>query len=124
MIAYTTVGTNDLEKAAGFYDSLFKEIGIGRVFEQDGSVAWGKSMGEPVFSVMRPFNKEPATVGNGCMVALRASGPEEVDKLYAKAMELGGADEGAPGPRGDMFYCGYFRDLDGNKLNAFCMKQG
>ncbi len=41
--------------------------------------------------------------------------------LHAKALELGGTDEGAPGPSGDGFYAAYFRDLDGNKLNAFCM---
>ena len=62
-----------------------------------------------------------ATVGNGTMVALIMNSKEKVDALHKKAMELGGKDEGAPGPRGEGFYSGYFRDLDGNKLNAFFM---
>jgi len=72
--------------------------------------------------VIKPFDENPATVGNGTMVALAFDAPEKVDALHAKALELGAADEGAPGPRGDgSFYAGYFRDPDGNKLNAFCM---
>ena len=64
---------------------------------------------------------KPATVGNGMMVALAASSKEQVDAIYKKALELGGTDEGKPGPRGGNFYAAYFRDLDGNKLNAFFM---
>jgi predicted lactoylglutathione lyase len=71
--------------------------------------------------VIKPFDKKPATVGNGVMVALAARSKEQVDAVHRKALELGGKDEGAPGPRGDGFYAGYFRDLDGNKLNAFFM---
>jgi predicted lactoylglutathione lyase len=71
--------------------------------------------------VTKPFDGNPATVGNGVMVALRMDSNEKVDALYRKAIELGAKDEGAPGPRGDGFYAGYFRDPDGNKLNAFCM---
>jgi predicted lactoylglutathione lyase len=55
------------------------------------------------------------------MVAIAVDSPEKVHDVHAKALELGGADEGAPGPRVDNFYAGYFRDLDGNKLNAFCI---
>jgi len=69
----------------------------------------------------KPYDEQTATVGNGVMVAIRAKSKEEVDALYNKAIELGGADEGAAGPRGDGFYAGYFRDLEGNKLNAFYM---
>jgi predicted lactoylglutathione lyase len=75
-------------------------------------------------SVTKPHNGEPATVGNGVMVALAMNSPEKVDAIHAKALELGATDEGAPGPRGEQFYAGYFRDLDGNKLNAFCMIGG
>ena len=59
-----------------------------------------------------------ATVGNGTMVALAARDRETAARVHAKALELGGSDEGAPGPRGDGFYGGYFRDIDGNKLVA------
>ncbi|MEM7294918.1 MAG: VOC family protein, partial [Pseudomonadota bacterium] len=58
--------------------------------------------------------------GNGTMIALGAANPGEVDRLYAKAIELGATDAGEPGLRGDAFYIGYFRDLDGNKINFFC----
>ena len=75
----------------------------------------------PALSVTVPFDGKPATVGNGVMVALVMDSTDKVDALHAKALELGGTDEGAPGPRGDGFYAAYFRDLDGNKLNAFCM---
>ena len=68
----------------------------------------------------KPFDKKPATVGNGVMVALEASNAAQVDALHRRALQLGAADEGAPGPRGEGFYAGYFRDLDGNKLNFFC----
>jgi predicted lactoylglutathione lyase len=71
--------------------------------------------------VIKPFDGKAATVGNGTMVALVMDSKEKVNALHKKAMELGGTDEGAPGPRGEGFYAGYFRDLDGNKLNAFFM---
>lgn len=122
MIGYVTLGTNDLDRAAKFYDALLGEIGAGRFMETDTFIAWGTSPQAPGLSVIRPFDGQPATVGNGVMVALVMDSPAKVDALYQKALELGATDEGAPGPRGDWgFYAGYFRDPDGNKLNAFCM---
>lgn len=119
MIGYTTLGTNDIERACRFYDELLGSIGEKRIFDQDGFVAWGTSMDHPALAVTKPFDGNPASVGNGVMVALQAPNKEAVDALYAKAMELGASDEGAPGQRGEGFYAGYFRDLDGHKLNAF-----
>lgn len=121
MIGYVTLGTNNLDEAVRFYDELLGSIGAGRILEDDTFVAWGRSMQEPGLSVTKPFDGNPATVGNGVMVALGVDSPDKVDALHAKALELGGSDEGAPGPRSEQFYAGYFRDLDGNKLNAFCM---
>jgi len=121
MIGYTTLGTNDLERACTFYDGLFGSIGEKRIMEIDNFVVWGTSMEQPGFSITRPFDGNPATVGNGVMIALKMPSAEAVEAFYAKAMELGASDEGAPGDRGDGFYAGYFRDLDGNKLNAFFM---
>ena len=121
MIGYVTLGTNDLERAAQFYDRLLKEIGASRFMESDQFIAWAISPDKPALSVTKAFDGKPATVGNGVMVALAMRSPEQVDAFYQKAMELGATDEGAPGPRGEGFYAGYFRDLDGNKLNAFCM---
>ncbi len=120
MIGYVCVGTNDMARATGFYDALFGEMGVKRMMEFDGFVIWGKP-GAAALAVVKPFNGNAATVGNGVMVALSAGNKDNVDKLYAKAIELGATDEGKPGPRGDTFYAAYFRDLDGNKLNLFVM---
>ena len=121
MIGYVTLGTNKFDEAAKFYDELFATMGAVRIFEGDTFIAWGTSATSPSISITTPFNGEAATVGNGVMVAVTVDSPDKVDALHAKALELGGTDEGAPGPRLDTFYIGYFRDLDGNKLNAFCM---
>jgi catechol 2,3-dioxygenase-like lactoylglutathione lyase family enzyme len=121
MIGYTCVGTNDLDRAVAFYGELLALLGAKVFFKTDRGVGWGVKPGQPMFSVMRPHDGKPATVGNGTMVALAASGPEQVQALHAKALALGGADEGAPGPRGSNFYGAYFRDLDGNKLAAYCI---
>jgi catechol 2,3-dioxygenase-like lactoylglutathione lyase family enzyme len=121
MIGYTTFGTNDLARAAKFYDELFAVYGAKRIMEFPTGIVWGTSMQAPGFGVMQPFNGQPASSGNGTMIALVFDSIEKVQAVYNKAIELGAKDEGAPGPRGDSgFYAAYFRDLDGNKLNAFC----
>ncbi|RKX31874.1 MAG: VOC family protein [Verrucomicrobia bacterium] len=122
MIGYVTLGTNDIDRAAEFYDALLQEIGAGRFMETDTFIAWAVGPDKPALSVTKPFDGKAASVGNGVMVALAVDSQDKVDALYKKAIDLGGTDEGAPGPRGDGgFYAAYFRDLDGNKLNAFCM---
>ncbi|MDH5261046.1 MAG: VOC family protein [Gammaproteobacteria bacterium] len=120
MIGYVTVGTNDIDRAAKFYDALFASLGAGRFFDTDTFIAWATGPSAPAFSVTKPYDGNAATVGNGVMVAIAMDSTDKVDAFYAKALELGGTDEGAPGLRLDNFYAGYFRDLDGNKLNAFC----
>ena len=119
MIGYVTLGTNDFDRAAAFFDALLGEIGAGRFMESDSFIAWATTPGAPAVSIIKPYDENEATVGNGVMVALVVDSTDKVDALHAKALELGGADEGAPGERGSGFYAGYFRDLDGNKLNAF-----
>lgn len=121
MIGYVTLGTNDLARSTAFYDALLGELGAKRIMESPRFVAWGTSMQAPSIGVILPFDGQPATRGNGTMVALAVKSPAQVDALHAKALELGGSDEGAPGERFKGFYAGYFRDLDGNKLNFFCM---
>ena len=121
MIGYATLGTNDLPRAAAFYDELLAEIGAKRLMDFGRGIAWGVAMDKPSLGIMKPFDGEPATVGNGVMVALVVNRRELVDRIHAKALALGGTDEGPAGPRGEGFYAGYFRDLDGNKLNVFCM---
>lgn len=122
MIGYVTLGTNQYDLAADFYDSLLAEIGATRFMESDRFIAWAVSPTQPSLGIIKPFDGQPASVGNGVMVSLVVNSPAKVNALHKKALELGGTDEGAPGPRGDSgFYAGYFRDLDGNKLNAFYM---
>ena len=124
MIAYTLVGTNDLEKSAAFYDALLAEIGGKRAANLNRVILYAGAEGTPFFGIAQPSNDHPATIGNGSMVSLGAKNPEDVNRLHAKALELGATDEGAPGPRTNRtlkFYAGYFRDPDGNKLNFFCM---
>ena len=121
MIGYVTLGTKDLKRAAAFYDALLKEIGAKRFWDSDTFIAWGVGRDKPSLGVIKPFDGKPATVGNGTMVALVVNGKDKVDLLHKRALSLGAKDEGAPGPRGDGFYAGYFRDLDGNKLNCFYM---
>ena len=121
MIGYVTLGTNDLARAAPFYDALAAELGTGRMMETDRFIAWGTAGGAPGIGITLPFDCQPATIGNGVMVALAAQDRAQVDRIYALALRLGGVDEGVPGDRGGGFYAAYFRDLDGNKLNAFVM---
>ena len=123
MIGYVTLGTNDLAKSVAFFDELFASIGVGRFIETDSFVAWAPAPDKPGVSVTKPFNGEQATVGNGVMVALAMDSQKQVDEFYNKAIELGATCEGKTGLREEMpgFYAGYFRDLDGNKFNAFHM---
>jgi len=121
MIGYVTLGSNDRKKAGAFYDELLGLLGAKRVMEDgDRLILWSNGQG-PMLGVIKPFDGNPATVGNGDMVALAVGSRENVDKIHAKALALGGKDEGAVGLRGGNFYAGYFRDLDGNKLVAFHM---
>lgn len=119
MIGYVTLGTQDLARAASFYDAIAAELGVARMLEFDHFIAWGDPGGRPGLGVTLPYDGLPASVGNGVMVALEAADPDQVARLHAAALAHGGSDEGAPGPRGENFYAAYFRDPDGNKLNAF-----
>jgi len=116
MIRYTTLGTNDLQRSGRFYDELLEALGARRVIEMERMLGWATGDGGPVFGVIKPFDGHPATVGNGAMIALHIDDPAKVDDLHAKALSLGGVDEGAPGLRFGTFYAAYFRDLDGNKV--------
>lgn len=120
MIGYVTLGTNDLPRAAAYYDALLDELGAKRLMETERYIFWGVSMQQPSLCVIKPFDGEPAAIGNGNMVALVVDARDKVDRLHAKALALGGSDEGAPGDRGSGFYAGYFRDIEGHKLNVFC----
>ena len=124
MIGYLVLGTNDLPRAKSFYDTLLAEMGVSRLMEFGGrGYGWAASMDQPMLCIMTPYDGKPATVGNGVMAGISVASRDLVDRIHAKALELGGADEGAPGLRaagGEGFYAAYFRDLDGNKLDVFC----
>ena len=121
MIGYVTLGTNNLKRAAEFYDAIAKEMGVGRFMETDTFIAWGAPGGAAGIGLTKPFDGKAASVGNGVMAALAAKDKAQVDRIYKLAMSMGAKDEGAPGARSDNFYAAYFRDPDGNKLNAFVM---
>jgi catechol 2,3-dioxygenase-like lactoylglutathione lyase family enzyme len=121
MIGYVTLGTNDMARACRFYDDVLAAIGAKRNadWETDRFVAWEAVPGTPMLLVIKPHDGKPATAGNGTMVSLLAKSRAEVDAVHARALAQGGKDEGAVGLRGDTFYAGYFRDLDGNKLAVY-----
>lgn len=118
MLSYATVGSNDLDKSVTFFSDLLGTQGVTKLFDHPrGGALFGKD-GKIVFGVLPPFNQEAATAGNGTMLALDMPNREAVDAFHAKALALGGTDDGAPGERGPGFYMSYFRDLDGNKFCA------
>ena len=127
MLGYVTIGTNDLERARGFYDALLAEIGARRLMEfpETGFTMYGTGARRPGLAITRPYDGGEARAGNGNMAAIVVERRDQVRRLYARALSLGGSDEGSPGLRGPegerAFYGAYFRDLDGNKLCAFCI---
>jgi catechol 2,3-dioxygenase-like lactoylglutathione lyase family enzyme len=121
MIGYVTLGTNDLPRAAKFYDAIAAELGVGRMMDFETFIAWGEPGGGAGVGLTKPFDGNAASVGNGVMVALEAKDQEQVNRIHEIALANGGTCEGPPGPRGESFYGAYFRDPDGNKLNAFLM---
>jgi predicted lactoylglutathione lyase len=121
MIGYVTIGTNDLSRAAKFYDALLAELGGKRYMENERFIAWSAGPNLPGIGVCKPYDGKSATIGNGSMVALNVDSQDKVKALYELALKHGGKDDGPPGTRFGTFYAAYFRDPDGNKLNAFCM---
>ncbi|MDG5747870.1 VOC family protein [Qipengyuania sp. XHP0207] len=127
MIGYVTLGSQDLERSAKFYDPIAAEMGVGRMMEFPTFIAWGDANGAPGIAATKPYDGNAPSVGNGVMVALQCKDRDQVKRLHELALANGGSDEGEPGPRGEpdengmVFYAAYFRDPDGNKLNAFLM---
>jgi catechol 2,3-dioxygenase-like lactoylglutathione lyase family enzyme len=124
MVGYVTLGTRDLDRAVSFYEALLTEVGAKQLFGMDRIKFFGTSMEQAMLAVCIPYDEQPPSVGNGTMVAIRGGSREGVDRLHARALELGASDEGAPGERLPVFYGAYVRDLDGNKLCFFHMTQG
>jgi len=125
VIGYTTIGTNDMDRAVAFYDALLAEIGAKQLFGMDRIKFYGTSTNAAMLAICIPYDQQPQACGNGWMIAIPGGSKEGVDKLYAKAIELGASDEGEPGDRiPNVFYGAYVRDLDGNKLCFMDMKLG
>ena len=103
MIAYTIVGTNNIEKAAAFYDELLSLAGAQRAIDAPRMIAWGNNPAAPMFAIATPYDEKPATVGNGSMVAIAATDPDQVNAFYAKALELGGGIPHRLLPRLDVY---------------------
>jgi len=124
MIGYVTIGTKDMAKATAFYDALLAEIGGKQLMGMDRIKFYRTGGAGAMLAVCIPYDEKAQACGNGNMVAINAGNRETVDKLYAKARELGATDEGEPGERMPIFYGAYVRDLDGNKLCFYEMKTG
>ena len=120
MKGYVTLGTNNLDSAARFYEQLLESIGVKRQREIPNHIVYFGDESDTELAVIIPADGKSATAGNGTMVALRIDSQQKIRELHALAIKLGGTDEGAPGPRGTgTFWGAYFRDLDGNKLVFF-----
>ncbi len=124
MLGYATIGTSDMDRAVAFYDALLAEAGAKQLFGMDRIKFYGTATDQAMLAICIPYDEESHVVGNGQMAAISGGTREGVDKLYAKAIELGATDEGPPGERLPIFYGAYVRDLDGNKLCFFEMKLG
>ena len=117
-IGYVCLGSNDFDRACGFYDALTAELGGKRLFPTPHGQMYRLGSG-PMIMVTRPYNEGAAHPGNGTMVAINVDAQEDVTRIYAKAISLGATCEGKPGPRMEFGDFAYFRDLDGNKLAVF-----
>lgn len=123
MYTHTTLGTNNLDKARGFYDAVLTPLGAKRAKDMDTETVWPSDAGQ-MFILLKPSDGNPATVGNGLTIGFAAPSRAAVDAFHAAGLKAGGKDEGAPGPRGfaPNAYASYLRDLDGNKITAVCFK--
>ena len=127
MIGYVMVGTNNLDQSIKFYDELLGVLDLERTEKDEVCAGYSQknSNGKIEFYVTKPFNKEKATVGNGCQISFQTSSRELVDKFHVVGIMLGGARDGSGGerPEGSGVYYSYIRDLDGNKICAFTNNQ-
>ena len=123
MIGYATIGVTDMDRAVAFYDGLLGEVGGKQLMDVGRIKFYGTGEGA-MLAICIPYDEKDPQPGNGNMIAIPGGSREGVDKLYAKARELGATDEGEPGERMPVFYGAYVRDLDGNKICFFEMKAG
>ena len=122
VLSHVSLGTNDYPTAKVFYDAVLRTLQIQCVMDFPGGAGYGRKF--PEFWIQAPHDGKPASVGNGVHVSFLANSVEEVNAFHAKALALGGKDDGAPGYRkeyDDKYYAAFVRDLDGNKIEAMLM---
>jgi catechol 2,3-dioxygenase-like lactoylglutathione lyase family enzyme len=122
MIAYSTLGTNDMNRSIAFYDAVLGALGGVRELTTATWTRYGRESERVKICLAIPFDHQPATFGNGAMLAFEAQDRSSVDRFHAEALAQGGMNEGAPGLREGTHYAAYVRDPDGNKLCAFASK--
>jgi catechol 2,3-dioxygenase-like lactoylglutathione lyase family enzyme len=123
MFSHVTVGSNNIAKVRAFYDSLVRPLGLVRQADYPEAAGYGRPGGRPQLWIVRPLDKNKASVGNGITVGLEASDRASVDAAYNAGMAAGGKDDGAPGLRTHYhpnYYGAYLRDPDGNKVCVVC----
>ncbi len=124
MLLYVTLGTNDIARARNFYDPTLATLGIADLAPTAAEACYGRpGDADPSLYITTPYDQQPATKGNGTMLALTAATRAAVQAFHAASLANGGTDEGAPGLRySENFYSCYVRDPDGNKLSAVCQR--
>jgi catechol 2,3-dioxygenase-like lactoylglutathione lyase family enzyme len=123
MIGYITIGARDSEASGRFYDAVLGAVGYARAFADGGWIGYGPAGSDThdVY-VCPPFDKAPATFGNGMMIAFKGTSKEQVDAAHKAGLAQGGSDEGAPGfrpPEKQSWYGAYLRDPTGNKIALY-----
>lgn len=124
MFSHIVLGTNDIPAAKKFYDAILGTLGHARGNDLGDRVIYSAESG--ILMITQPYDGKTATFGNGVTVGLSAATPEAVDAFHAAGLDAGGTDEGAPGARPAIpnSYAAYLRDPTGNKILAWCVKQG
>lgn len=118
---HITFGTADLARGMKFYDGIIAEYGGSRAWSKDTAAAWSFPDGGPSVGICYPYDGQPASFGNGTMIATMVKDEDQVRRIHAAALANGGSCEGPPGLRENGFFAAYFRDPDGNKMNCFCV---
>jgi len=123
MLGFATIGTNNIQESCKFYDVVLPTLGIKKVLTTERYIGYAinNNLEKIEFYLMKPFNKEAATYGNGTMIAFLAKSRFEVDNFHKVAIENGAINEGVPGfrPSDSRDYYAYIRDVDGNKICAY-----
>ena len=122
VMSHVSLGTNDYPRAKAFYDQVLATLQIKCVMDFPGAAGYGRQYSE--FWIQRPHDGGKAATANGVHVAFLANSIDEVNAFHAKALALGGRDDGAPGIRpdyGNDYYGAFVRDLDGHKIEAMLL---